>query len=818
MAAQESGRHHHRAAAGALLVTSVAAALLAISALVWAGGPPGLATQDLTQGLTASDLAASLVGEGISVSNVSYTGAGGAAGTFTGGTGIIGFESGIVLSSGLVAAVVGPNDEDGLGFENSTPGDADLTALSGFDTLDAAVLEFDFVPPGNNVAFNYVFASEEYNEFVHEDFNDVFAFFVNGVNCARVNGDPVSINTINNGNPFGSDPREHPELYINNDLSDGGGAINTEMDGLTLVLSCQAAVTPGQTNHIKLAIADASDASLDSNVFLQAESFVVPPTATPTSPVTPTASPTSTLAATATPTNTPTASPTPTTTASPTPTRTATPTRTRTPTFTPVPPATSTPTSTRPPTLTPTATSTDTPAPTDTPAVPVLQPTETRPTTTTPTATPTEVTPTPTATLASGVLGEATEPPGEGGGEPEANRPIIGAGGPAPQTSGAILSLGDISKDTEVIATNIILAIILLIVLLLTSTVFNETLSEHRVEIQAYAMRLASPYRSLVTGMQRALPSPGEVGGGLWSVLGPLLILGLTGLIYCFNEPDLGFDGTTVLLFSSLVMALGVMTYVYEGGEALVTHRRFQVPAGVRLFPVALIIASAFVLLSRLVDFQAPIIYGFVASAAILTAGSLEQKQSAQAVLIPAIVLLALSVGAWLLLGPLREFSEGSGDWWDYLPGETAALIFAGGIEGLLFVMVPVRFTDGAKIFRWYRLLWFPLFAIPAFLFAWVILNPEAKELDALLEGRVVVALSLVGAFATVTALIWAFFSLRGAGEGGGPDEPRALPPGSREEFSYRPAIVPPEARRFPDAQDPPAPIRLVLYRVPRGP
>lgn len=240
----------------------------------------GLMTEDLSGTLTPDDLASILAGPGVSVSNVTYMGVDRAAGTFTGGSGIIDFEEGVILSSGDIANVVGPNVEDGITAVNGTPGDPDLDVLAGVDTFDAAVLEFDFVPTAGMVFFQYVFGSDEYNEFVNTAFNDVFAFFVNGVNCATVNGDPVSINTINNGNPFDTDPRSHPELYRNNDLDDGGGTIDTEMDGLTVVLTCEAPVTPNATNHMELAIADGSDEVLDSNVFLKQGSLTTePPTA-----------------------------------------------------------------------------------------------------------------------------------------------------------------------------------------------------------------------------------------------------------------------------------------------------------------------------------------------------------------------------------------------------------------------------------------------------------------------------------------------------------------------------------------------------------
>ena len=96
--------------------------------------------------------------------------------------------------------VIGPNCSTGITGINNQPGDADLTAQIGQPTQDASVLEFDFVPTGNLITFQYVFASDEYQDFVF-DFNDGFAFFLNGQNIALVpqTTSIVSINNVNNG-------------------------------------------------------------------------------------------------------------------------------------------------------------------------------------------------------------------------------------------------------------------------------------------------------------------------------------------------------------------------------------------------------------------------------------------------------------------------------------------------------------------------------------------------------------------------------------------------------------------------------------------
>ncbi len=239
-----------------------------------------LVTTDLTT-LTPTDLVTALTGFGVSVSNITYSGVPIAAGTFSGGTGIIGFGSGIILSSGNIASVPGPNDLPSTSTNNGQPGDPDLNTLIP-GTQDRSALEFDFTCTGvNTISFQYVFSSEEYNEFANTAFNDVFGFFLNGVNIALLptTANPVSINNVNGGNPYTGVGPNSTE-YLNNQCGAGGlpaypcaGNFDTEMDGLTVVFTATGTLLPG-TNHIKLAIADVGDSIYDSNVFIRGQSFV----------------------------------------------------------------------------------------------------------------------------------------------------------------------------------------------------------------------------------------------------------------------------------------------------------------------------------------------------------------------------------------------------------------------------------------------------------------------------------------------------------------------------------------------------------------
>ena len=212
---------------------------------------------------------------------------------------------GAILSTGKVNDIVGPNSSSSNATQTDGGSDSDLENLSTIegDTFDRASLEFDLAVPSDvtEISFRYVFGSEEYNEFTGSGFNDVFAFFVNGENEATVPNPndpseriPASINNVNHGEQ-GVTQDTNPQLFINNDPHDGelvtvdpqnppGPGIgfdpsntNTgeepfpfEMDGFTVPLEITAPVNPGETNSIKIAIADVGDAVFDSWVIVAA--------------------------------------------------------------------------------------------------------------------------------------------------------------------------------------------------------------------------------------------------------------------------------------------------------------------------------------------------------------------------------------------------------------------------------------------------------------------------------------------------------------------------------------------------------------------
>jgi gliding motility-associated-like protein len=247
-----------------------------------------LAQLTVNSSLTPTQLVQNvLLGTGITATNITYSGDLSAKGSFTSVGTNIGFSQGVILASGDIANAIGPNTMNGSTTNFFSPSnDVQLNAIATGDVNDAAVLEFDFVPQSDSIKFKYVFASEEYPDYVCSDFNDVFGFFITGpnpfgtaytnYNIARIPNStfPVAINTVNPGvagaNSFGGTCQSlaYSNLYISNN---NGATI--EYNGFTIPLIAKAPVVCGQTYHIKVAIADVFDGNFDSGVFLEKGSF-----------------------------------------------------------------------------------------------------------------------------------------------------------------------------------------------------------------------------------------------------------------------------------------------------------------------------------------------------------------------------------------------------------------------------------------------------------------------------------------------------------------------------------------------------------------
>ena len=189
------------------------------------------------------------------------------------------FENGIMLSTGASASGGNSQITPTLSEGSTTwVTDPDLeTALGITNTVNATSIEFDFVSISNQFQFNYLLASEEYFGINPCQFSDGFAFLIKEAgtadpyqNIALIPGTstPVNTSTIHNvnANTINCEP-QNEEYFAGYTLGD------TNYNGRTTVLTAFGSILPNVTYRIKLVIADQTDGTFDSAVFIEGDSF-----------------------------------------------------------------------------------------------------------------------------------------------------------------------------------------------------------------------------------------------------------------------------------------------------------------------------------------------------------------------------------------------------------------------------------------------------------------------------------------------------------------------------------------------------------------
>ncbi|WP_100616098.1 T9SS type B sorting domain-containing protein [Confluentibacter citreus] len=187
------------------------------------------------------------------------------------------FENGIMLSTGNALSAGNSSITTTLSEGSTAWGsDPDLEAALGVsNTLNATSIEFDIISASNQIQFNYLLASEEYEGINSCQFSDGFAFLIRPTgsvapyqNIALIPNTNIPVNT----------GTIHPLLApncpaVNEQYFDGFDIGDTNYKGRTTVLTASTTIIPYVQYHIKLVIADQSDQTFDSAVFIEGDSF-----------------------------------------------------------------------------------------------------------------------------------------------------------------------------------------------------------------------------------------------------------------------------------------------------------------------------------------------------------------------------------------------------------------------------------------------------------------------------------------------------------------------------------------------------------------
>jgi len=188
-----------------------------------------------------------------------------------------GLGEGIVLSTGRVDELPGPNTEDG----GLVPTEGDPNDLSkdfypksapqdeynptpeeraiGMQGDDITLkISFDVDNTAEKLFFQYIFGSEEFVEFGGTEFNDSFEMLLNGINLAKLSdGKEV---TINNLVPDPQNPDSYHDDYVNNPAE--LNIANTKLDGFTQLLTFEGLLEQKSRNTLIINVKDKGDGLL----------------------------------------------------------------------------------------------------------------------------------------------------------------------------------------------------------------------------------------------------------------------------------------------------------------------------------------------------------------------------------------------------------------------------------------------------------------------------------------------------------------------------------------------------------------------------
>ena len=282
---------------------------------------------------------------------------------------------------------------------------------------------------------------------------------------------------------------------------------------------------------------------------------------------------------------------------------------------------------------------------------------------------------------------------------------------------------------------------------------FNSTYEENHERIDRQLGRLRFGRRTPVA--QAAAPSRGRRLAVFAGCLAVGTVLG--GLL----DPKFGANTASYALlvgvFAAVLVTVLVIAFAGRTFRATTHHDHGWY---LRAIPSALLIAVVCVVVSRSVHFTPGYLYGVVGGAVFAVA--LDRKGEGRAELAVFGVGLVAALGAWAAFAPVSTLANGSHPSFGILTLDSfLASMFIGGVEGLLFGMVPLRFLPGYRIKGFSWIAWGVATALLLYLFVHVLLEPEAGYLGRSTAASVTLTLVLFGLFGVSSVLFWMWFRIR---------------------------------------------------------
>jgi hypothetical protein len=337
---------------------------------------------------------------------------------------------------------------------------------------------------------------------------------------------------------------------------------------------------------------------------------------------------------------------------------------------------------------------------------------------------------------------------------------------------------------------DLLLVALLGLLIVFPAQLFDSTYEENHQRIDRQLARLRLRRRHPVVPAQRVDPAtepaavedPAPPRGRRIAVFLGVVVAGtlLGGLL----DPKLGANTPSYALllgiFASVLLVVGIGALAGRLFRSASHHPSRWYLAAV---PSGLLVAALCVLVSRLTQFEPGYLYGVLGGAVFAVA--LNRKSEGRLEAAITVTILVVAIGAWIAFDPVSRAADATDASFGLLTLDAfLASLFIGGLEGLMFGLVPLQFLPGSRIRSWSWIAWGALMLVVLYAFVHVLLMPESGYLGRGTAPAVGVSIALFAAFGVASGLFWLYFRLRpdkqaAPAQPAGTGEPAAEPPRS---------------------------------------
>jgi hypothetical protein len=275
---------------------------------------------------------------------------------------------------------------------------------------------------------------------------------------------------------------------------------------------------------------------------------------------------------------------------------------------------------------------------------------------------------------------------------------------------------------------------------------------------------------------------------------------------------DFGWTGATVFAGFAVAIPLTMAAYAYPA--EWYERQASKITGRFRVITLALLVAAALTVMSRLVHFVPGYVYGLIAGFAATRKPS--KSRDAKSVLAGVACVFGLSVVAWILWGKYGAVAQGlHASHAERIIGAVLAQLTVLGITSVVFGLMPFTFMDGYRLRTWNLASWIGVYAVAAFCFALVLIRSNRVVLQ---KHNLPVAFAepfiLFAVFAVLSVLFWLYFQLHPSPENVAEERPRPSGQAAQRTVDNNPGSSPAREGDGAKAEDRPSPSGEAAQRI----